>query len=157
MPKLAELRTVADNIDAAVSAAVERWKMIPEAVLIYRSSDNAWSIKEVIGHLIDSAANNHQRFVRLQLVKELMFPDYSTDNENWVNIQSYQDRPWEDLLGLWRHFNGHLAHLMRCVDPACLEHVWVMNTETRVTLFELMDDYLRHLKEHVKQIENILD
>ena len=155
MSELAKLNEVADDIEEEIEAAIERWEALPEDVLTYRAYADAWSIKEVIGHLIDSASNNHQRFVRLQLEEELLFPDYSKYNEQWIKIQTYQDRSWNDLLALWQHYNRHLAHLMRCVDPASLNHAWALNPETRITLFDMMVDYLRHLKEHIEQIERI--
>lgn len=155
MSELAKLNEVAGNIEEEIAAAIERWQDIPENALIFRSRDNAWSIKEVIGHLVDSASNNHQRFVRLQLEEELLFPDYSVYNEQWIKIQTYQDRPWNDLLALWQHYNHHLAHLMRCVDPDSLNHAWAIDANKRVRLFDMMLDYLRHLKEHVEQIERI--
>ena len=155
MSELAKLKAVADDIEEEIAAAIERWQDIPENVLTFRNREDAWSIKEVIGHLIDSASNNHQRFVRLQLEEELLFPDYSVYNEQWIKIQTYQERPLNDLLALWQYYNQHLAHMMRCVDPDSLNHAWAINADNRVTLFDMMVDYLRHLKEHVEQIERI--
>ena len=155
MSELAKLKAVADDIEEEIAAAIERWQDITDKLLNFRSRDDAWSIKEVIGHLVDSASNNHQRFVRLQLEEELQFPDYSIYNEQWIKIQTYQERPWNDLLVLWQYYNKHLAHMMRCVDPESLNHAWALNSKTRITLFDMMVDYLRHLKEHVEQIERI--
>ena len=155
--KIHKLVQVADSIEQGVNAAVERWCDISEQTLRFRPSEDAWSIKEIIGHLIDSAANNHQRFVRLQLVEQLTFPDYGQDNIHWVRIQNYQDRQWEELLDLWRHFNIQMAYIIRSVDPACLSHVWQLEAKTRVTLFDLMVDYLRHLEDHLDQITGTLE
>ena len=114
-------------------------------------------MKEIIGHLIDSASNNHQRFVRLQLADRLNFPDYGDENVNWVKIQNYQEKKWEELLGLWRYFNHHLAHTVRSVDPSCLSNVWEIDAKTSASLFELMTDYLRHLELHLNQVTETLD
>jgi hypothetical protein len=154
--KIDKLLQVADSIEQGVNAAVDRWCNLPEQTLRFRPSEDAWSIKEIVGHLIDSSANNHQRFVRLQLVKQLSFPDYGQDNIRWVRIQNYQDRKWEELLGLWRHYNNQLADIIRSVDPSCLSHVWQLDTENTVTLFDLMTDYLRHLEVHLHQIADTL-
>jgi hypothetical protein len=155
--KMADLERVADQVQRLVNASVDHWRDAPDQLLTLRTSAEAWSVKEIIGHMIDSAANNHQRFIRLQLADRLTFPDYQQDNENWVRIQRYQERPWIELLGLWRHFNDHLSHLIRSVDPSCLNHVWVVDTEVKGTLFELMSDYLRHLEVHLDQIAGILE
>jgi hypothetical protein len=130
---------------------------LPEPTLTFRLSEDAWSIKEIIGHLIDSASNNHQRFVRLQLTDRLTFPDYGQDNIHWVRIQNYQDRTWEELLSLWRHFNIQMADIIRSVDPSCLSHFWQVDPQTSVTLFDLMTDYLRHLELHLDQIADTLE
>jgi len=154
--KMAKLVKVADSIEQEVNTAVERWRDLPEQTLRFRPSEDAWSIKEIIGHLIDSASNNHQRWVRLQLTEQLTFPNYGKDNIHWVRIQNYQDRSWRKLLDLWHHFNDQLAYIIRAVDPSCLSHVWQADPKTRYTLFDLMTDYLRHLEDHLDQIGNTL-
>ena len=154
MDKLAE---VASQIEQAVGAAVERWRNLPEPALTFRVSADAWSIKEIIGHMIDSASNNHQRFVRLQLTESLAFPDYGHDNIHWVRIQNYQDRSWWELIALWHYFNIQLADIIRSVDSSCLSHVWQIDPQTRVTLFDLMTDYFRHLEDHLNQIGDTLN
>src|SRR6185436_18687564 len=75
-----------------------------------------WSKKEIIGHLIDSAANNHARFVRAQATDDLVFDGY--DQDEWVRVQRYRERPWRDLVGLWQAYNHHMASLMASADPA---------------------------------------
>jgi hypothetical protein len=154
--KVDELVQVALSIEERVNAAVNRWRDLPDKTLRFRPSANAWSTKEITGHLVDSAANNHQRFVRLQLVEQLTFPDYGQDNIHWVTIQKYQDRTWDELLDLWRLYNVQLAYIIRSVDPSCLNHVWQLNAENKVTLFDLMTDYLRHLDVHLDQITDTL-
>ncbi len=69
-----------------------------------------WSPKQIIGHLIDSAANNHQRFVRAQLSDELTFSGY--EQEEWVRVQGYGTEPWQQLVQLWKSYNQHLLHVM---------------------------------------------
>jgi hypothetical protein len=155
--KMHQMVEVASQIEKTVSAVVERWRDLPEPTLRFRVSADAWSIKEIIGHLIDSASNNHQRFVRLQLTESLAFPDYGQDNIHWVRIQNYQDRAWSELLVLWHYFNAQLAYIIRSVDPACLSHVWQVEPQTSVTLFDLMTDYRRHLKTHLDQIRDNLN
>ncbi len=155
--KIDKLVEVANGIENDVNDAAERWCDATETALRFRPAADAWSTKEIIGHLIDSASNNHQRFVRLQLTDQLTFPDYGQDNIHWIGIQKYQERSWTALLDLWRQFNHHLAHVVRSVDPDCLSHVWQVDANTRITLFDMMTDYLRHLKDHLDQIGDTLD
>ena len=155
--KIDTLNEVANQIEQAVDAAVKHWHDLSEPTLRFRVSEKAWSIKEIIGHLIDSASNNHQRFVRLQLTESLTFPDYGQDNTHWVRIQNYQDQTWSELLVLWQYFNIQLSYIIRSVDSSCLSHVWQVDPQTSVTLFDLMTDYHRHLKLHLNQIEDTLN
>jgi hypothetical protein len=75
---------------------------------------------------------------------------------SWVAIQRYQAADWDDLLALWRHFNLHLARVIRTVDVQCIDHIWVIDEDTTITLGELMTDYLRHLKDHLQHIKNLI-
>jgi hypothetical protein len=56
---------------------------VPEGLTAINPGPDKWSLKQIIGHLIDSASNNHQCFVRFCLVPELVFPKY--DNEAWFH------------------------------------------------------------------------
>ncbi len=119
-----------------------------------------WSKKEIVGHLIDSAANNHGRFVRAQLQEDLVFPGY--DQDAWVRVQRYRDRPWSDLVALWRAYNRHIACVMESADPELVDRVrtshnldelaWkaVQRTEP-TTLDYFMRDYVAHLEHHLRQ------
>lgn len=120
-----------------------------------------WSPKEIIGHLIDSAANNHQRFVRAQFGDELVFPGY--DQEAWVETQRYNDEPWQQLVQLWRNYNLHLCHVMSAIPfdvrtkqrtSHNLDRIaWkTVSTEEPATLEYFMQDYVAHLRNHLSQI-----
>src|ERR1700730_12660219 len=78
-----------------------------------------WSPKEIVGHLIDSASNNHQRFVRAQFTDDLVFPGY--EQEAWVSVQRYQEASWTDLVGLVHLFNLHLARVIEAIPRSVRE------------------------------------
>ena len=142
------------DLENTVDEAYRRFKTLADETVEARSYPDAWSLKEIVGHLIDSAVNNHQRFVRLQVCDGLMFPDYSQDNDAWVSIQRYQETSWDDLLSLWQHLNHHLARVIRSVNQRCLGHIWIVDEDSSITLGELMVDYLRHLNDHLRQIRD---
>ena len=148
---------LASDIEKVVEESHEQLRNLPEATIEARPAPEEWSIKEIVGHLVDSASNNHQRFVRLQVADGLNFPDYQQDNDAWVRIQRYQGEAWNDLLGLWLYFNRHLARTIRIVDQGCIDHIWVVDEDTSITLGELMTDYLRHLKAHLEQIRENME
>ena len=148
---------LASDIESAVNEAYHQFRSLPDETIEARPNSDEWSIKEIVGHLVDSASNNHQRFVRLQVSDGLVLPDYSQDNDAWVSIQSYQEAPWDDLLDLWRYFNLHLARVIRTVNEECIDNIWVVDEDTSITLGELMIDYLRHLNDHLQQIKECID
>ena len=148
---------LASDIETTVNEACHRLRSLPKETIEARPNPGDWSVKEIVGHLVDSASNNHQRFVRLQVADGLVFPDYSQDNDSWVSIQSYQGAHWDNLLDLWRYVNLHLAHVIRTVNEKCIDHIWVVDEDKSITLGELMIDYLRHLNDHLKQIKNNID
>ena len=126
-----------------------------------RPAPGKWSPREIIGHLIDSASNNHQRFVRAQFQDNLLFPGY--DQDAWVAAQRYQDVPWSTLITLWQAYNIHLAHVMAAVPESIRTrphrhhnfHQIAMRPvpeDAPTTLEYLMRDYVFHLRHHVRQI-----
>lgn len=126
-----------------------------------KSRDGEWSPKQILGHLIDSAANNHQRFVRGQFTDHLEFPGY--EQEEWVSSQKYNDEPWSAVIELWRAYNLHLLHVVSVIpqqvltqprNKHSLDQIAFKTVEptTPATLEYLIRDYLDHLKHHLDQI-----
>jgi hypothetical protein len=148
--------SVADELGKTVGAFYEAHRGLDNDISTRRPADGGWSPKEIIGHLIDSASNNHQRFVRLQIQDRLSFPDYGSDNEKWVTIEHYNEMRFDDLLSLWKQYNGLLENIIRSVDPSKLQNYWETG-EKRPSLMFLMSDYLRHLKEHAASFNKTLE
>ena len=126
-----------------------------------RPAPDKWSPKEIIGHLVDSASNNHQRFVRAQFKNELIFEGYTQDG--WVDFQDYQNADWENLVQLWYYFNWQIARIMALTPESQrtaprTEHNLdkiVMRTvpaDEPASLGYFMDDYVFHLEHHIRQI-----
>jgi hypothetical protein len=125
-----------------------------------RPAPDKWSPREIIGHLVDSASNNHQRFVRGQLQDDLVFPGYAQDA--WVAAQHYQDAPWDELVTLWRTFNLHLVRVMAAVPEEVRLRPRARHTlhqigfaiapDAPARLDDLMSDYVVHLLHHLRQI-----
>lgn len=112
-----------------------------------KSPDEGWSYKEILGHLIDSAANNHLRLVRGQLEDEFHMPGY--EQEEWVKIQGWHERPWLELIILWESYNRHLLHLIEHFNLPALSHRYFLSLDSSVTMEEVIIDYIRHLKTHL--------
>jgi len=150
------MKEASNDLIGIVSNFYNRYNSLSDTTTSARLSENKWSLKEIIGHLIDSASNNHQRFVRLQLTDNLMFPDYSSDNENWLKIEHYNALSWNTILSLWKEFNLLIAHIILHVKADCLGHSWIVSNKP-ATLDYLIHDYIRHLKEHIAHFQDRYD
>src|SRR5213080_4540295 len=115
------MESVANDLRSAIKLAADL-RRINDVTASLRPGVDQWSRKETLGHLVDSAANNHQRFVRLQLTSRIDLPGY--DGDEWVRVQGYQDRPWSEIIDLWQLYNLQLAAVIRHVDSKALRHVW---------------------------------
>jgi hypothetical protein len=155
------MHDVLDEFRRTIESASERLLLISDAESVKPRSEDKWSIKEIIGHLIDSAANNHQRFVRAQFTEDLIFPSY--DQEAWVRVQRYKEEPWPLLIQLWKSYNLHLLHVMSSIPEETRTRIrsthnlnriaWKVVSENEpATLDYFMRDYIGHLKNHLKQI-----
>lgn len=155
-PYVAELVAVVDDAMPALLA-------MDDEASARRPAPGKWSPREIIGHLIDSASNNHQRFVRAQFQDHLTFAGY--DQDAWVARQRYQDAPWRELVALWSAFNRHLARVMASVPEAVRtkpfarhnldELAWKpIPASQPATLDYFMADYVGHLKHHLRQIRS---
>lgn len=146
-----EPRKLAEELRDVVEGGFESLCRLPEPLTSQPLGLNKWSAKQIIGHLIDSAANNHQRFVRLQIESDLLLPGYQ--QEEWVAVQCYAVMPWMQALETWRVFNQHLAYVIQHVRIEHLGNVWHFD-EGPLTLGFLIEDYIAHLKHHMKQLPN---
>ena len=109
--------------------------------------DESWSHKQLLGHLIDSAANNHQRFVRAAIADGVQFPAY--EQEAWVRTQAYDAEEWEQLISLWTTYNRHLLHVVDHLPEEAYQHRCQVGSDAPVTLDFLIRDYLRHIQHHL--------
>jgi len=144
-----------------IDSAAPRLLQISDAKSREPQAEEQWSAKQIIGHLIDSAANNHARFVVAQSKDDLVFPGY--DQDHWVAVQHYQEASWPELIDLWRAYNLHLVHVMASASKVKMQQprsqhsleliaFKTVDTSQPATLEYLMKDYVDHLKHHLSQI-----
>ncbi|MBW8768947.1 MAG: DinB family protein [Gemmatimonadetes bacterium] len=151
----------ARRLTEAVGRAAPALLRIAREASSSRPAPGKWSPREIIGHLIDSASNNHQRFVRMSARDDLVVEGYEQDW--WVASQRYQESPWPELVVLWLTYNRHLARVMCATSSADRARIRpVHNLDERafrpvsrdraVTLEYFMSDYVDHLEHHLAQV-----
>jgi hypothetical protein len=144
------IATAAARLAALVEEMPPRLLALSDAQAAVAPVGMTWARKELIGHLIDSASNNHQRWVRAQYQERMSFPRYVQDQ--WIAAQAYRERPWAELVELWRLYNRHLVHVMRRVPAAALANVCVVAEDEPSALGDHLVDYVVHLEHHLGQI-----
>jgi len=144
------MTTAAAELSGVVSESLGRLHALSEEEVMRDRGEGKWVKKEILGHLIDSASNNHERFVRAQMTERLVWPGY--DQDRWVSLQKHRERPWTELVELWEQLNRHIAHVMANVPADRLGTKCVIGDGDAVTLEWLMSDYVRHLRHHLHHI-----
>jgi hypothetical protein len=142
------MQALATNLLSIVDSAGPQLRTINDPSVPLRPG--AWSRKEILGHLIDSASNNHQRFVRASLQDSLEFPGY--DQNGCVRVQAPNEADWGVLVSLWAAYNRYLAHVIAHLPASKLEAPCRIGSGDQVTLRFLAEDYVRHLVHHLEQI-----
>jgi hypothetical protein len=156
-----EWQTFLGQFSDTLSDAAPRLLAISEEQSELPRAEDKWSAKQIIGHLIDSAGNNHQRFVRAQFTDELIFLGY--EQNEWVRAEHFQEEPWRDLVQLWQFYNQHILHIMKHAPEDTRTKLRSRHNlhqlaseqikeDEPVTLEFFMRDYVDHMKKHLGQI-----
>lgn len=142
--------TVAQDLREVIDAAKPRLLSIPESRASEKKYRDKWSLKEILGHLVDSASTNHQRIVRMQELPDIGAFSYS--QKHWAQCQHYQSEQWNAVVNLWYFYNRHLAHIIEHIDPRSLGNTCDIDYPEPATLQYVAEDYVRHLQHHLDQI-----
>jgi hypothetical protein len=146
---------IAADLHAAINAGLDIFHRVDETRTAERRADGGWCAREILGHLVDSACNNHRRFIIGQGGGPLVFDGY--DGDAWVARQRYAAVPFRDIVALWSAYNRHLAHVIACAPAETLTHSGRSpEGNGEVTLGFLMEDYVTHLRHHLDQLRTQL-
>jgi hypothetical protein len=157
------MKDVAANLRGIVEREARRLAAIPNDRANTPVAPGKWSPKEIIGHLVDSASNNHGRFVRAEFSDDLTFSGY--DQDAWVKAQDYAGAEWSALIALWRAFNLHIAHVVERIPESVAtrqrsrhnldEIAWrIVPKREPATLEYFVRDYVAHMNHHLAQIRS---
>jgi hypothetical protein len=152
-----EFSTITKGIQTFIDTWEQQLIDLPVDKISNRRNKQNRTIKQILGHLIDSAANNHQRMVRLQYTAKLQFPDYQQDNDLWIALQDYENADWFSLIQLWKYYNLHMIQVIKSVDMSKLDNSWQSFDGTTVTLRQMIEGYLGHIELHFNEIQELID
>ena len=144
------MKKVAEELRGIIEKVTPMLQSLGGENIAQRPAPKKWSQKEILGHLIDSACNNQQKFVRMMQQPKLEFPGYAQDD--WVDLQNWADADWTAMIELWRAYNRHIAFLIETIDPKFYGNEIMIEGVGPFTLEFILPDYVEHLKHHVKQI-----
>ncbi|MBN1480741.1 DinB family protein [candidate division KSB1 bacterium] len=143
---------------------IEEWEAKLSALSIHviterRNSQNR-TVKQIIGHMVDSASNNTHRIIHLQYQQSpLIFPDYANlgNNDRWIAIQNYQGEEWNSLVQLWKYINLHFCHVVQNINTEKLENEWLSALSEKITLKTMVVDFPRHFRLHIDEINELIN
>lgn len=144
------MKELSARLLAIVDAAEPRLRAIGTDESTKPILNGGWSRKQVMGHLIDSASNNHQRFIRAVLQPALDFPGY--DQEGNVRVQAPEEADWLMLVSLWAAYNRYLVHIIARLPASKLATVCRIGSGEPKPLEFIATDYVTHLLHHLSQI-----
>jgi hypothetical protein len=152
-----------EPVATEIKSLVNEWKdkllsLSEEKITVRRNSQNR-SVKQIVGHMVDSASNNTHRAIHLQYRESpLEFPNYATygNNDRWISIQNYQNENWDDLVHLWKYTSLHFAHVIQHINPEKLNSEWLADNNVKITLKEMVEDFVPHLRLHLGEIEELI-
>ena len=150
-----ELKKVVDRLQEHINNVPSEFLKYPEGELKRKLAPNKWSKKELLGHLIDSATNNHLRFIKIQFMPQPFFVE-GYHQDDWVRIQKYNEIDTQHLINFWKIYNEHILLIMQNTreEKLNLKITAEQPFEEADTLFFLIKDYVDHMDHHLKQIFN---
>jgi len=141
-------RETLQELSALINEQYKSLMDVREPEFSKRPGPGRWSGKEILGHLIDSASNNIQRFIRGQYEKETSI---IYEQDTWVLLNGYQEAPLSELATLWYLMNRQIMRIIEKMPAENTERIILINGQPR-SLEWILEDYVRHLKHHLDQI-----
>jgi hypothetical protein len=152
-----------ESITREIISLIEIWEpkllALPAGIITNRRNSQNRTIKQIIGHLIDSNSNNTHRVIHLQYQSNpLIFPNYATfgNNDRWIAIQDYQNEDWHVIIQLWKYSLLHYCHVIKNINDSKLENEWIAGPDQKITLKTMVLDFPRHLKLHLNEINELI-
>jgi hypothetical protein len=155
-----EIETISNGIFSLVEVWEPRLLSLENSVLSTRKNKQNRTIKQILGHLIDSTSNSTHRVVHLQYQKSpFEFPNYASfgNNDRWIAIQNYQNEDWFNMVQHWEYSLFHFCHIIKFIDPTKLENEWIAGPDRNLSLRTLLKEFLKHFRLHLSEIDDLIE
>ena len=153
-----------EPVTNGIVSLIEVWEgklmSLPAEVITERKNIQNRTIKQILGHLIDSTSNNTHRIIHLQYQDSpVEFPNYATNgnNDRWIAIQNYQGENWENLILFWKYINLHLVQVIENIKVEKLGNEWIASAENKISLEKMVMSYLDHFELHLNEIDELIN
>lgn len=144
------MENVINGINHWIHSLPKAYNSMSEIEISNRPSSNKWSKKEIVGHLCDSAINNIERFVKIQYAEQ-PYVIQSYNQEQWVVVQNYQERPLNEILTLFQTLNKQVIYIIINIPAEKLSNKCDIGNHHQKTLNWLIQDYFEHMEHHIKK------
>ena len=151
---------IRDELSTLITSWEKKLASLPEATISKRINSQGRTIRQILGHMVDSASNNTHRVIHMHYQSSpVKYPDYANlgNNDRWIAIQNYQQEDWAELVKLWAAINRHFVHLIAQVDEGKLNQQWISALNEKISLREMIDDYPGHFKLHLNEISALIN
>lgn len=153
------------NITDGILLGLEKWESkltnLSDDLIRSKRNNQDRTIKQILGHMVDSVSNNTHRIIHLQYQDSpFRFPNYATNgnNDRWIAIQDYQNENWIYLIQHWKYAHLHLIHVINNVKQEKLDNEWVSDSKYgNIKLNDMITDFLRHFNLHLGEIQGLID
>jgi hypothetical protein len=153
--------SVTEAINQMVSIWEDKLIQLPQTVITEKQNSQNRTVKQIVGHMVDSASNNTHRIIHMQYQQSpLIFPNYASNgnNDRWINIQNYQNEDWINLVQLWKYSHLHWIHVVNNVNANKLDCEWISGSEEgNIKLRDMITDFRRHFELHINQVEELIN
>jgi len=157
---IAEFQHICEELNMLIPLWEKKLAALPERTIAQRRNSQNRSIRQIVGHMVDSASNNTHRIIHMYYRESpVEYPDYANlgNNDRWIAIQNYQEEDWQELVSLWAAANRHMVHLICQIEESKLDQYWISALKEKITLREMVSDYPRHFKLHLNEISALIN
>jgi len=153
-----------EELTSKLREEVESWEPkfleLSDQVISNNRNEQHRNIKQIVGHMVDSASNNTHRIIHLHYQESpINFPDYANlgNNDRWIAIQNYEEESWTNLVQLWKFAHLHICHVINNVEASTLDNIWTSALNDKVSLKEMIEDFPCHFDLHIGQIKELIE